>query len=1234
MARKTYGNTWWGKQWIEALERIDSNRLSRGKSYANTGKVLNIKFNKNTLSAKVAGSWASYYNIKINLKPFSKDEKKKFYEIIENNSSIALDLSLGNLPENLLNLLKKEKIDLLPKRWSDIEANCSCPDYANPCKHLAAVYYMLANEIDKDPFILLELRGINKEEIHKIAGISESENITAKKTFLSKFIDFKDIEFAKKEINAEEFSFSFTKFEINNLLKLLKDNPLFYIESNFKEFLGAIYNIVSTNVNNVWDLKEETLLNKGTEFYITCKEIQTKKKQKLLKTFFIEAKNLSIDEVQVEIIKGKKEISKNPINYFLNFDGVGIAPMTNIKKNIIVPDKKIFKQQKLQGYETNLASGLNYFLDLPLDIDIEDASDSFMFLNTAASLAMGLVKANLYVPEVFYDQDPSFENFSIRYIPFLNNEIVKNQVFKLQEIMPANICQLEDKILKPNTVIDILSLFITFIVNKCMSWEHLTIENKVLRSFFLGETFLVEEFNEKNIGKAVENWLNKLQITGSDISPVIRFEFVDTADFFRLFVDVNKKGSAQVPVEYKKIIAESQKKKKQVLFFDIPADKIITDISKQLVIASEYLPELKEIVDSKGQTSPLLDLEQMGKVLSQVAGLFHILGIEMTIPKELKKLAYPQLQLKAKSKGSAEKSYLTLDDLLDFSYEISLGDKTISPAEFKKLLKSTKGLVKFKDQYLLLNPDEVNNIINRLKEPPPELNSPMQALFAAVSGEINGIKFQPDTTLKNILNDLTKVEDINIPETLNAKLRGYQERGYKWLYSNSKKHLGSCIADDMGLGKTIQIITLLLQYKKENQLEKPALVICPTTLIGNWQKECQKFAPSLNIEIYHGAQRQFNVKNKDVILSSYGVLRRDLKKLQAKEWSFLIIDEAQNIKNAETDQTKAVKSLKADNYIAMTGTPVENRLTELWNIFDFTNKGYMGNISSFKKSFSTPIEKYKDKESIELLKKATAPFMIRRLKTDKTIISDLPDKVIFDEYCYLSKEQAAVYENIVQETMKTLESKDGIERKGLIFKLITALKQICNHPANYSKNGDINSDLSGKALKTISVLENILANKEKSLIFTQFKEMGDILQKMIEKELKTEALFFHGGISRKKRDEMVDSFQNDKHKKLMIVSLKAGGTGLNLTAASNVIHYDLWWNPAVENQATDRVYRIGQEKNVIVHRLITLGTFEEKIDEIIKSKKELADLTVSTGEQWITEMSNRELKEIFSLHKV
>lgn len=491
--------------------------------------------------------------------------------------------------------------------------------------------------------------------------------------------------------------------------------------------------------------------------------------------------------------------------------------------------------------------------------------------------------------------------------------------------------------------------------------------------------------------------------------------------------------------------------------------------------------------------------------------------------------------------------------------------------------------------------------------------------------------FNPDEAVRGILNNLTKVDNIDIPVDLNAQLRPYQERGFRWLYSNAIRGFGSCLADDMGLGKTIQVITLILRLKGDKRLNSPVLVICPTTLVGNWHKECQRFAPTLAVSIYHGTERTLILDGKDLVITTYGILKRDIDKFTKRGWGIVVLDEAQNIKNPDTDQTKGVKSIKADSYIAMSGTPVENRLTELWSIFDFINKGYLGEVGRFQRGYAIPIEKYRDRERADKLRRATAPFLLRRLKADKSIISDLPDKVIFNEYCYLSKEQTALYKEAVDAMMKEIEGSKGIERRGLIFKLITSLKQICNHPVHYSKKGRPLKGLSGKAEKTMELIEKILSAKEKALIFTQYKEMGKLLVDMMREELKEDALFFHGGLPRTKRDKMVTAFQEESSYRLMVLSLKAGGTGLNLTAAANVIHYDLWWNPAVESQATDRTYRIGQDKNVIVHRLITIGTFEEKIDEMIKAKKELVDLTVATGEQWITELSNKELKEIFNL---
>ena len=468
------------------------------------------------------------------------------------------------------------------------------------------------------------------------------------------------------------------------------------------------------------------------------------------------------------------------------------------------------------------------------------------------------------------------------------------------------------------------------------------------------------------------------------------------------------------------------------------------------------------------------------------------------------------------------------------------------------------------------------------------------------------------------------------PEGLKGELRPYQQGGLKWLYTNTTKGFGSCIADDMGLGKTIQVISLILKLKEEGKLKAPVLVVCPTTLMGNWIKELNMFAPSLKASAYHGPERQLDLK-ADVLITTFAILRIDIEEVKKTTWGMVVVDEAQNIKNPDTSQTAAVKSLKSDIKIAMTGTPVENKLTELWSIFDFINKGYLGSIRDFQKCYAIPIERFKQYEQADKLKLSISPFVLRRLKTDKTIIDDLPEKVVLDEYCYLTKSQAALYEKTLNSLMTEVSGQKGINRRGVIFKLITALKQICNHPFQYLKYGEMTKDVSGKTEKFISLLSQILENNEKVIAFTQYKEMGNILSTIIQNELNVSPLFFHGSLNTTQRQNMLQEFENNPDQKVMLLSLKAGGTGLNLTSATNVIHYDLWWNPAVEEQATDRSYRIGQDKNVMVHRLVTLGTFEEKIDEMIKQKKELVNLAVFEGEKVITELSDEEIYNIFSL---
>lgn len=496
----------------------------------------------------------------------------------------------------------------------------------------------------------------------------------------------------------------------------------------------------------------------------------------------------------------------------------------------------------------------------------------------------------------------------------------------------------------------------------------------------------------------------------------------------------------------------------------------------------------------------------------------------------------------------------------------------------------------------------------------------------------NGSKILISDESRKVFQSLLKTKSVSLPKGLKGRLRQYQKRGYEWLFRNAHVGFGSIIADDMGLGKTVQVLSVLLKLKNQNKLGKrKALVIVPTTLITNWRKEIEKFAPGLKSTIYHGLNRKLELDHADILLTTYGIVRNETALFTKRKWLAVIIDEAQNIKNPNTAQTKAIKKINADVRIAMSGTPVENRLTEYWSIFDFVNKDYLGGLRYFKKEYAIPIEKFRDKERLNRLLTITSPFVLRRLKSDKRIIRDLPEKLEFDKYCSLTKEQAALYQNVIDQSMASIEGSEGIARKGMVLKLMTALKQICNHPAHFLKKKEADPNLSGKTSMLLDLLENIFANDEKVLIFTQYRQMGNLLVPLILNTFQMDVPFLHGGVPRKKRDEMVDDFQEKKYIKAMILSLKAGGTGLNLTAAKNVIHFDLWWNPAVETQATDRTYRIGQKKDVMVYRFLTQGTFEEKINDMLQRKKEVAELAVVQGEKWIGDLSNKEIRKIVEL---
>ncbi|MHC5766070.1 MAG: DEAD/DEAH box helicase [Nostoc sp.] len=592
---------------------------------------------------------------------------------------------------------------------------------------------------------------------------------------------------------------------------------------------------------------------------------------------------------------------------------------------------------------------------------------------------------------------------------------------------------------------------------------------------------------------------------------------------------------------------------------------------------------------------------------------------------------------------------LGLQSLLNFQWQLAIGGQTISKAEFDKLVALNSPLVEINGEWVELRPQDIKTAQTFFTTRKDQMALSLEDALRFSTGDTQVIEklpvvsFEASGALQELIGALSNnqvIAPLPTPTGFKGQLRPYQERGAAWLSFLERWGLGACLADDMGLGKTVQFIAFLLHLKEQDALENPTLLVCPTSVLGNWEREVNKFAPSLKILQYHGDKRPKGkafleaVKKHDLIVTSYSLLHRDIKSLQSVSWQIIVLDEAQNVKNPEAKQSKAVRELEATFRIALTGTPVENRLQELWSILDFLNPGYLGNKQFFQRRFAMPIEKYGDTASLTQLRSLVQPFILRRLKSDRDIIQDLPDKQEMTVFCGLTGEQAALYQQVVEQSLVEIESAEGLQRRGMILALLIKLKQICNHPAQYLKQATLEQHNSAKLLRLEEMLEEVLAESDRALIFTQFAEWGKLLKPYLEKQLGREIFFLYGSTSKKQREEMIDRFQHDPQgPPIMILSLKAGGVGLNLTRANHVFHFDRWWNPAVENQATDRVFRIGQTRNVQVHKFVCTGTLEEKIHDMIESKKQLAEQVVGAGEEWLTEMDTDQLRNLLLLDR-
>ena len=648
-------------------------------------------------------------------------------------------------------------------------------------------------------------------------------------------------------------------------------------------------------------------------------------------------------------------------------------------------------------------------------------------------------------------------------------------------------------------------------------------------------------------------------------------------------------------------------------------------------------PELAEVLKSQGKPFSMVP-EDLKPFLFEARPALELLGAQVLLPKRLRKIFRPQLtaEISGTVKSSAGR-FLTKEMLADFSWKVSIGSRELTEAEALQLFEKKGEIVQLDDEYVWLDPAEIEAIEKRLKQ--KRKPGYLERLRGALTGEIEGAGVQVSGDIMEKLREISREKEIPVPDDIRAELRPYQKRGYSWLMKNFRLGLGSLIADDMGLGKTLQVITALDELKREGELKTGKVIaVVPATLLTNWVREIRKFAPNLTAEIYHGSDRKLGDPDKrpDVLLTTYGTLRRDSEQLSKLSWRVMVMDEAQAVKNTGTGAYAAAFSFPADRVIAMTGTPVENRLMEYWSIFSIVQPGLLGTASDFRENFSVPIENEHDPRAAEAFRKLVAPFMLRRMKTDKAIISDLPDCIVQDVMTTLLPEQAYLYQETLTRNLDAISRAEAnsrdkqVKRRALVLKLITELKQICNSPSQYNKQWSETPD-SAKAETLFELLDECRENGRKVLVFTQYREMGELLQGWIAKKTGRKPEFLHGGVSVARRAVMVDDFQNNPDSHILLVSLKAGGTGLNLTAASVVIHYDLWWNPAVESQASDRAWRIGQQRDVLVYRFVTEGTFEERINEMLTEKRRITDLAVSSGENWVGDMSTSELRALFSL---
>ena len=909
-------------------------------------------------------------------------------------------------------------------------------------------------------------------------------------------------------------------------------------------------------------------------------------------------------------------------------------------------------------------AALDLFLSLPLEpATAVTAGDSLRFLADAGKLGLELVARGRLLPVL----EPDGGKFSAHWQPYLEPEDVR-RLHLLARAMPP-VCRAEVTPAEPSgraavrVVRELVAAVADAVARRALAGLHPASPGRtpaveaMLRALSSPEPAVSGDPIElANLAQRLKAW----QQASAPSDAVLRLCFrvappagSSAGERWKVefLLQARDDPSLMVPADE---VWHSQRMVVLERTFERPQELLLAELGR----ASRLWPDLETALAEARPANVSLDTEGAYRFLRDSATLLAHSGFVVQVPPwwyepqgrlgmrlKARPAARPAARVAGSAAAPAIPGRLGMEALVDYHWEAALGDDLLSASELRELARLKVPLVQIRGRWVELRPDDMEAALTLLERSAGGQTMTAADLMRAVVGlDSEGGPPVVGVEAEGWVGDLLAgaadrhLEQMGTPPGFQGSLRPYQERGLAWLDFLGGLGLGACLADDMGLGKTVQVLALL-QAEQANGVRRAAtLLVCPMSVVGNWQREAARFAPQLRVHVHHGSERLAGgalaeaVAGCDLFVTTYGLVVRDQDALAAVPWARVVLDEAQNIKNSAARQTQAVRSLPATQRMALTGTPVENRLAELWSIMDFLNRGLLGSASDFRRRFAVPIERYRDESTAELLKRITGPFVLRRLKTDRSIIADLPDKVEMKVFCNITREQATLYQAVLDDMLARIDAAgEGIERRGLVLATMMKLKQVLNHPVQLLRDGSRLDGRSGKLARLEEVLEEVVAEGDRALVFTQFAEMGKLLQAHLVERLRREVLFLHGGTPKRARDEMVARFQSEGGAPVFVLSLKAGGTGLNLTAANHVIHFDRWWNPAVEDQATDRAFRIGQQKGVQVRKLVCVGTLEERIDQVIEQKRELAERIVGSGESWLTELSTEELRDLVAL---